>query len=106
MSAKKNTKKPFTLLESEVASGYDGSTRSGRNSGKLSRQSRSMDLRSGREILHHIPTGLTVSAPIKENNYTRKQMQAERARLKALLMVELEKLVVKHYQSKGHAKFG
>lgn len=63
-----------------------------------------MDLRSGREILHHIPTGISVSTPITEGNYSRKQLQAERARLKALLMVELEKLVVKHYQSKEKTK--
>ncbi len=65
------------------------------------RSSRARQTRNEVMILVHVPTSIEVSGEIPAGNYTRKEMIAERDKLHASLMAELETQVAKRLRQAG-----
>lgn len=90
----------WTLPENEVTSGMTGASSSSRG-GRVARTSRKRNLTSLTFRLCHQPTGISVSARIPTGHYSRKEMLAERERLRTELWGELEEKVARHLRVPG-----
>lgn len=96
------TKKLWKLDEGEITWGWSASTSTQRR--KLSRASRSVDLRSERLWLEHKPTGIRVEGELHAGHRTKKTSQALRKELFQELLSLLEKKVAKRLNVPGRAR--
>lgn len=86
------------LNESDIQASFGSSSSGGR---RKARQPRSLDLRSSRVELLHVPSGVKVKGEIPSGHYNRKQMQKLTLELKARLTEELGQLVGKKLRVAG-----
>ncbi len=97
MASKKN--KEWKLPLEEVT--YQGSGSTSTHRRKLSRASRAVDDRSWRFKLIHLPTGIETEGEVPLGNYSKKQMQDAKDKLRKLLFLELEEKVAKDLRLSG-----
>lgn len=91
----------WKLDGADVEIGGSSSSASSRRRRGLTRSSRSEDTRSAIVRLVHRPTGLDAVGEIPAGHYSRDEMRTQRAALTALLWVELEKKVARHFRIPG-----
>lgn len=94
------SQKQWRLDPADVSVARDWHRRGGR-SGRISRTSRAATTQTGRVVLTHRPTGISVEGSTPEVQLTRKKMTALMNTLIAELTVELETKIAQQYRLPG-----